>query len=72
MVTNLFLVDYTLQKGRISTFPQAFFEAIRLNDVEVQMNCQAVQWGWLDAINLPLVKEEANKNLKENDDYYLS
>jgi indolepyruvate ferredoxin oxidoreductase len=72
ITSNIFLVGYALQKGFIPVSPQAIEEAIRLNNVSVPMNIQALNWGRLAATNLTLVEEFAKKEHPLEEDRVLS
>ena len=72
MTTNLFLAGYALQKGYIPVSPEAFIEAIHLNNIAVLMNVQAFQWGRLAAVDMAAVEEFVQKKAPADADHVVS
>jgi indolepyruvate ferredoxin oxidoreductase len=60
IATNLFLVGYALQKGRLPVSPAALDRAIELNGRAVAMNRRALAWGRLAAVDLEAVRHAAH------------
>jgi indolepyruvate ferredoxin oxidoreductase len=63
IATNLFLVGYALQKGRLPVGPAALDRAIELNGRAVAMNRRALAWGRLAAVDLEAVRRAAGAAL---------
>ena len=59
IATNLFLVGYALQKGRLPVGLPALERAIELNGRGVAMNRRALAWGRLAAVDLAAVERAA-------------
>ncbi|TDJ07589.1 MAG: indolepyruvate ferredoxin oxidoreductase family protein [Deltaproteobacteria bacterium] len=67
IATNLFLVGYALQKGRLPVGLGALERAIELNGREVEMNKRALAWGRLAAHDMAAVREAAQPALRSLD-----
>jgi indolepyruvate ferredoxin oxidoreductase len=63
LATNLFLVGYALQRGRIPVGLRALERAIELNGRAVAMNRRALAWGRLAAADLDAVRTAAQPAL---------
>ena len=59
IASNLFLLGYAYQKGRIPLSSAAIEQAIALNGVSVDSNQRAFRWGRTAAVNLSAVTEQA-------------
>ena len=59
IASNMFITGFALQKGFIPILPESLEEAIKLNNIAVEMNLSAFRWGRLAAHNYKLVEEEA-------------
>ena len=59
IASNMFITGYALQKGFIPVLPKSMEQAIKLNNIAVEMNLSAFRWGRLAAHNLSLVEKEA-------------
>ena len=64
LATNLFLVGYALQLGRIPVGRAALERAIELNDRAVAQNKRALAWGRLAANDLAAVERAARPALR--------
>ena len=64
IATNLFLVGYAFQLGRIPVSLGAFEQAIALNGRQIEMNKRAFSWGRLAAHDLDRVRELARPLLR--------
>tara|TARA_R110000868_G_scaffold218576_2_gene469185 strand:- start:108527 stop:111982 length:3456 start_codon:yes stop_codon:yes gene_type:complete len=62
IATNMFMLGYALQKGLIPVSIEAVENALRINNVAVNMNIQSLSWGRLMAHNpqkvLDVLKEQ--------------
>ncbi|MEE8580971.1 MAG: indolepyruvate ferredoxin oxidoreductase family protein [Myxococcota bacterium] len=67
VATNLFLVGYALQRGRLPVGLGALERAIELNGRAVEMNKRAVAWGRLAAHDLAAVEEAARPHQWSSD-----
>lgn len=63
--SNLFLLGYAFQKGLIPVSATAIIEAIELNNVAVEFNRQAFEWGRRAAHNLQAVMQLARLDGKK-------
>jgi len=63
IATNLFLVGYALQKGRLPVGLAALDRAIELNGRALAMNRRALAWGRLAAVDLEAVRRAARAGL---------
>jgi indolepyruvate ferredoxin oxidoreductase len=59
IATNLFLVGYALQRGRLPVGLPALERAIELNGRATEMNRRALAWGRLAAVDLAAVQRAA-------------
>jgi indolepyruvate ferredoxin oxidoreductase len=59
IATNPFMLGFAWQKGLVPVGLEALMRAIELNEVAVEANKRAFQWGRLAAVDLPRVKEAA-------------
>jgi indolepyruvate ferredoxin oxidoreductase len=59
IAANPFMLGYAWQKGMIPVGLEALLRAIELNEVAVEANKRAFQWGRLAAVDLPRVREAA-------------
>jgi indolepyruvate ferredoxin oxidoreductase len=66
IATNLFLVGYALQKGRLPVGLGALERAIELNGRAVEMNQRALAWGRLAAHDMAAVLEAARPALRSS------
>src|SRR5690606_3317667 len=62
IATNLFLVGFALQKGRLPVSIAALDRAIELNGRAVAMNGGALAWGRLAAVDLEAVRRAARRD----------
>jgi indolepyruvate ferredoxin oxidoreductase len=67
IASNLFMVGYALQLGRIPVGLQALERAIELNGRAVEMNKRALAWGRLAAHDLAAVEERARPSLRASE-----
>ena len=65
IATNLFLVGYALQQGRLPVGLPALERAIELNGRAVELNKRALSWGRLAAHDLAAVRRAALPALRE-------
>ncbi len=65
IATNLFLVGYALQKGRLPVGLPALERAIELNGRAVELNKRALAWGRLAAHDLAAVERAARPALRD-------
>lgn len=72
IMTNLFMVGYALQKGYIPVSVQALEEAIRLNNVAIEQNLLAFQWGRLAAVDWIKAQNYIKKSHMKDQDHTLS
>ncbi|MFP8878217.1 MAG: indolepyruvate ferredoxin oxidoreductase family protein [Myxococcota bacterium] len=66
IASNLFLVGFALQKGRLPVGIGALERAIELNGREVAMNKRALAWGRLAAHDFDAVEAAARPNQRES------
>jgi indolepyruvate ferredoxin oxidoreductase len=59
IATNMLMVGFAWQQGKIPISHESMLEAIRLNGVEVEMNRAAFEWGRRAAFDLAGTEEEA-------------
>ena len=59
IASNMFITGYALQKGFIPVKPESMEEAIRLNNIAVEMNLSAFRWGRMAAYDMEFVEKEA-------------
>ena len=45
IASNMFITGFALQKGFIPILPESLEEAIKLNNIAVEMNLSAFRWG---------------------------
>ena len=57
--SNMFITGYALQKGFIPVLPETMEEAIKLNNIAVDMNLSAFRWGRMAAYDYNYVEKEA-------------
>jgi indolepyruvate ferredoxin oxidoreductase len=57
IASNMFLLGFAFQKGLIPLSQQAIFRAIELNNVAVETNQQAFQWGRLAAYDPAAIEQ---------------
>jgi len=57
--SNMFITGYALQKGLIPVLPESMEEAIKLNNIAVDMNISAFRWGRMAAYDYSYVEKEA-------------
>ena len=57
--SNMFITGYALQKGLIPVLPETMEEAIKLNNIAVDMNLSAFRWGRMAAYDYSYVEKEA-------------
>ena len=57
--SNMFITGYALQKGLIPVLPETMEEAIKLNNIAVDMNLSAFRWGRMAAYDYNYVEKEA-------------
>lgn len=72
ITANVFQLGYAVQKGLIPISPEAILETIRLNDVAVEMNTHAFQWGRLAAVDLETVRQHVRALHPSDSDHQLS
>jgi indolepyruvate ferredoxin oxidoreductase len=65
LATNLFLVGYAFQQGRIPVGLPALERAIELNERSVEMNKLALAWGRLAALDPAAIEAAARPLLRE-------
>ena len=65
--SNLFLVGYAWQSGLLPVSKDAIYKAIELNNVRIDWNKEAFNWGRRAAHDLDTVAEVANRNSVEID-----
>ena len=71
--SNMFITGYALQKGLIPVLPETMEEAIKLNNIAVDMNLSAFRWGRMAAYDYNYVEKEAApfmNNIEINKDEY--
>jgi indolepyruvate ferredoxin oxidoreductase len=74
IASNMFITGYALQKGFIPVKPESMEEAIKLNNMAVDMNLSAFRWGRMAAYDQKYVEKEAAPfmpNTEINNDEYL-
>jgi indolepyruvate ferredoxin oxidoreductase len=59
IATNPFMLGFAWQKGLVPVGLEALMRAIELNEVAIEANKRAFQWGRLAAVDLTRVKEAA-------------
>ena len=59
IASNMFITGYALQKGFIPVKPESMEEAIKLNNIAVEMNLSAFRWGRMAAHDIEFVEKEA-------------
>jgi indolepyruvate ferredoxin oxidoreductase len=59
IASNMFITGYALQKGFIPVQPESMEEAIKLNNIAVNMNISAFRWGRMAAYDYDYVVKEA-------------
>ncbi len=64
LASNLFLLGYALQRGRLPVGLAALHRAIELNARSVEMNQRALAWGRLAAHDLPAVEAASRPALR--------
>tara|TARA_Y100001960_G_C14739375_1_gene862098 strand:- start:549 stop:2237 length:1689 start_codon:yes stop_codon:yes gene_type:complete len=57
--SNMFITGYALQKGLIPVLPETMEEAIKLNNIAINMNLSAFRWGRMAAFDYRYVEKEA-------------
>lgn len=72
IMSNLFLVGYALQKGYLPLSVAAVKEAIRLNNVAIQENIAALNWGRLAATSFETVCQFVDKSKVVQPDHLIS
>lgn len=72
IMSNLFMVGYTLQKGLLPISSDAMKEAIRLNGVAVEDNITAFNWGRLAAVAMDSVVAFAHRDHPQDPDHLIS
>ena len=73
IASNMFITGYALQKGFIPVLPESMEEAIKLNNIAVNMNLSAFRWGRMAAYDHKYVEKEAApfmQNTEINNDEY--
>ena len=60
IASNMFLLGYAYQLGKVPVASEAINQAIELNGVAIEFNQQAFLWGRRAAVNLPAVESSAN------------
>ncbi|MBT4109694.1 MAG: indolepyruvate ferredoxin oxidoreductase family protein, partial [Pelagibacterales bacterium] len=74
IASNMFITGYALQKGFIPVKPESMEEAIKLNNIAIDMNLSAFRWGRMAAHDQKYVEKEARPfmpNTEINNDEYL-
>ena len=74
IASNMFITGYALQKGFIPVKPESMEEAIKLNNMAIDMNLSAFRWGRMAAHDQKYVEKEAAPfmpNTEINNDEYL-
>ena len=74
IASNMFITGYALQKGLIPVKPESMEEAIKLNNMAIDMNLSAFRWGRMAAHDQQYVEKEAAPfmpNTEVNNDEYL-
>jgi len=59
IASNMFITGYALQKGFIPVKPESMEEAIKLNNIAVEMNLSAFRWGRMAAYDMEFVEKQA-------------
>ena len=59
IASNMFITGYALQKGFIPVLPESMEEAIKLNNMAIDMNISAFRWGRMAAHDYKYVEKEA-------------
>ena len=67
IASNLFLLGYAMQLGRIPVHRSSLDRAIELNGRAVEMNKRAVQWGRLAAVDLEAVERAARPGTRDSE-----
>ena len=67
IASNLFLLGYAMQLGRIPVHRASLERAIELNGRAVAMNKRAVQWGRLAAVDIAAVERAARPGLRDSE-----
>jgi indolepyruvate ferredoxin oxidoreductase len=67
IATNLFLLGYALQLGRLPVGLPALLRAIELNGRAVELNKRALAWGRLAAVDRAAVERAAHPGLRGDD-----
>ena len=65
IATNLFVLGYAYQKGLVPVHHESLIKAIELNNVAIDMNKLAFNWGRYAAINLAAVQKAAHIEFEE-------
>ena len=60
IASNMFITGYALQKGFIPVLPESMEEAIKLNNIAINMNLSAFRWGRMAAYDYNYVEKEAS------------
>ncbi|MCF8475362.1 MAG: indolepyruvate ferredoxin oxidoreductase family protein [Emcibacter sp.] len=66
IATNMFLLGYAWQKGKIPLSLDALYRAIELNGVAVNGNKQSFSWGRIAATDMTLVEQSLHHPLEKN------
>jgi indolepyruvate ferredoxin oxidoreductase len=72
IASNLFMLGYAYQKGAVPVSADAIEEAIRLNGVAVEFNCNAFRWGRRAAVDRALVERRATPASTTSESHRLS
>ena len=67
IASNLFLLGYAMQLGRVPVHRSSLDRAIELNGRAVEMNKRAVQWGRLAAVDLGAVERAARPGIRDSE-----
>ncbi|MCH2171466.1 indolepyruvate ferredoxin oxidoreductase family protein [Myxococcota bacterium] len=67
IASNLFLLGYAMQLGRIPVHRASLERAIELNGRSIEMNKRAIQWGRLAAVDFEAVERAAKPGMRESE-----
>jgi len=66
IATNMFLLGYAWQKGRVPLSHDALLRAIELNGVAVDSNKHSFNWGRIAAVDMALVEQSLPRPITED------
>ena len=72
IASNLFLMGYAVQLGRVPVSLAALERAIELNGRSVEMNKRALAWGRLAAVDLEAVRKQAKPGIRESETVHIA